>query len=78
MNVYNGYIDRIISNPIVFNNYVKMFHESKRVIVGLAAVTSDFDREALVVLNIILRVVGNVKGLLAEQVEPVELSCSSW
>lgn len=37
VNVYNGYIDRIISNPIVFNNYVKMFHESKRVIVGLAA-----------------------------------------
>lgn len=37
VNVYNGYIDRIISNPIVFNNYVKLFHESKRVIVGLAA-----------------------------------------
>lgn len=37
VNVYNGYIDRIISNPIVFNNYVKQFHESKRVIVGLAA-----------------------------------------
>lgn len=35
VNVYNGYIDRIISNPIVFNNYVKQFHESKRVIVGL-------------------------------------------
>lgn len=37
VNVYNGYIDRIISNPVVFNNYVKLFHESKRVIVGLAA-----------------------------------------
>ena len=37
VNVYNGYIDRIISNPIVFNNYVKLFHESKRIIVGLAA-----------------------------------------
>lgn len=37
VNVYNGYIDRIISNPIVFNNYVQQFHESKRVIVGLAA-----------------------------------------
>lgn len=37
VNVYNGYIDRIISNPIVFNDYVKLFHESKRVIVGLAA-----------------------------------------
>lgn len=37
VNVYNGYIDRIISNPIVFNNYVKLFHESKRVIVGMAA-----------------------------------------
>lgn len=37
VNVYNGYIDRIISNPITFNNYVKLFHESKRVIVGLAA-----------------------------------------
>lgn len=35
VNVYNGYIDRIISNPIVFNNYVKQFHESKRVIVGM-------------------------------------------
>lgn len=37
VNVYNGYIDRIISNPIVFNNYVKQFHESKRVIVGMNA-----------------------------------------
>lgn len=37
VNVYNGYIDRIISNPIVFNNYVKQFHESKRVIVGLGS-----------------------------------------
>ena len=37
VNVFNGYIDRIISNPVVFNNYVKLFHESKRVIVGLQA-----------------------------------------
>lgn len=37
VNVYNGYIDRIISNPIVFNNYIKQFHESKRVIVGLGS-----------------------------------------
>lgn len=35
VNVYNGEIDRIVSAPVVFNNYVKMFHESKRVIVGL-------------------------------------------
>lgn len=35
VNVYNGYIDRIVSTPIVFNNYVKLFHESKRVIVGM-------------------------------------------
>lgn len=35
VNVYNGYVDRIISNPSVFNDYVKLFHESKRVIVGL-------------------------------------------
>lgn len=35
VNVYNGYIDRIISSPNVFNDYVKLFHESKRVIVGL-------------------------------------------
>lgn len=35
VNVYNGYIDRIVSNPGVFNNYVKQFHESKRVIVGM-------------------------------------------
>lgn len=35
VNVYNGYIDRIIASPVVFNNYVKLFHESKRVIVGL-------------------------------------------
>lgn len=36
VNVYNGYIDRIISAPIVFNNYVKKFHESKRVVVGMS------------------------------------------
>lgn len=35
VNTYNGYIDRIISAPTVFNDYVKLFHESKRVIVGL-------------------------------------------
>lgn len=35
VNDRNGYIDRIISNPVVFNDYVKAFHESKRVIVGL-------------------------------------------
>lgn len=35
VNVYNGYIDRIVSSPVVFNNYVKQFHESKRVIVGM-------------------------------------------
>lgn len=35
VNVYNGYIDRIVSTPVVFNNYVKLFHESKRVIVGM-------------------------------------------
>lgn len=34
VNVYNGEFDRIISNPIVFNDYVKQFHESKRVLVG--------------------------------------------
>lgn len=36
VNVYNGYIDRIVSAPIVFNNYVKKFHESKRVVVGMS------------------------------------------
>lgn len=36
VNVYNGYIDRIVSAPVVFNNYVKKFHESKRVVVGMA------------------------------------------
>lgn len=35
VNVFNGYIDRIVSTPVVFNDYVKLFHESKRVIVGL-------------------------------------------
>lgn len=35
VNVYNGYVDRIISSPNVFNDYVKLFHDSKRVIVGL-------------------------------------------
>lgn len=35
VNVFNGYIDRIISSPVVFNDYVKLFHESKRVIVGM-------------------------------------------
>lgn len=35
VNVYNGQIDRIVSNPSVFNDYVKLFHESKRVVVGL-------------------------------------------
>lgn len=35
VNVYNGYIDRIVSSPKVFNDYVKLFHESKRVIVGM-------------------------------------------
>lgn len=36
VNVYNGYIDRIVSAPVVFNNYVKKFHESKRVVVGMS------------------------------------------
>lgn len=35
VNTYNGYVDRIISSPSVFSDYVKSFHESKRVIVGL-------------------------------------------
>lgn len=35
VNDRNGIIDRIVSSPIVFNNYVKLFHESKRVIVGM-------------------------------------------
>lgn len=34
VNDRNGEIDRIMSNPAVFNQYVKQFHESKRVIVG--------------------------------------------
>ena len=29
-----GFISQIVSNPTVFNNYVKQFHESKRVLVG--------------------------------------------
>lgn len=36
VNDRNGVIDRIVAAPIVFNNYVKMFHESKRVVVGMA------------------------------------------
>lgn len=36
VNDRNGIIDRIVSSPIVFNNYVKLFHESKRVLVGMA------------------------------------------
>lgn len=36
VNDRNGIIDRIVSSPVVFNNYVKLFHESKRVIVGMA------------------------------------------
>lgn len=35
VNTFNGTIDRIVSSPVVFNNYVKLFHESKRVIVGM-------------------------------------------
>jgi hypothetical protein len=35
VNDRNGVIDRIVSSPVVFNNYVKLFHESKRVIVGM-------------------------------------------
>lgn len=35
VNDRNGIIDRIVSSPVVFNNYVKLFHESKRVIVGM-------------------------------------------
>lgn len=35
VNDRNGEIERIVSNPVVFNDYVKNFHESKRVIVGL-------------------------------------------
>lgn len=34
VNTYNGEVDRIISNPSVFSNYVKTYHEAKRVIVG--------------------------------------------
>lgn len=36
VNDRNGIIDRIVSSPMVFNNYVKLFHESKRVVVGMA------------------------------------------
>lgn len=36
VNTYNGTIDRIVSNPSVFSDYVKAYHESKRVIVGLS------------------------------------------
>lgn len=36
VNDRNGIIDRIVSSPVVFNNYVKAFHESKRVMVGMA------------------------------------------
>lgn len=36
VNDRNGIIDRIVSSPVVFNNYVKLFHESKRVVVGMA------------------------------------------
>lgn len=36
VNDRNGVIDRIVSSPVVFNNYVKQFHESKRVVVGMA------------------------------------------
>ena len=36
VNDRNGVIDRIVSSPVVFNNYVKLFHESKRVVVGMA------------------------------------------
>lgn len=32
----NAVIDRIVSSPTVFNNYVKLFHESKRVMVGMS------------------------------------------
>ena len=35
VNDRNGLIDRIVSSPAVFNNYVKLFHESKRVVVGM-------------------------------------------
>lgn len=34
VNDRNGMISQIISNPVVFSNYVKQFHESKRIIVG--------------------------------------------
>ena len=37
VNDRNGLIvDTILSNPVVFSNYVKTFHESKRVMVGMA------------------------------------------
>lgn len=35
VNDRNGMINGILANPVVFNDYVKSFHESKRVIVGL-------------------------------------------
>lgn len=34
VNDRNGEIDRIVTNPAVVNQYVKTFHESKRVVVG--------------------------------------------
>lgn len=36
VNDRNAVVDRIVSSPVVFNDYVKLFHESKRVIVGQA------------------------------------------
>ena len=36
VNDRNGMINQILGNPVVFNNYVKSFHESKRVVVGQA------------------------------------------
>lgn len=35
VNIFNGFVDRIVSNPSIFNDYVKLFHDSKRVVVGL-------------------------------------------
>lgn len=35
VNDRNGFVDRIVSHTSVFSNYVKRFHESKRVIVGM-------------------------------------------
>lgn len=50
VNDRNGIIDRIVSSPVVFNNYVKLFHESKRVIVGMAGgvVGATIDRKSVV------------------------------